>query len=891
MRPPRLARLLLRAVRRGRRDELETDLGELFERRLAARGPAYARRRYWSDVVSLFVSNAGRPPAQSPHRLPGKERGPVMSGFLFDLRQVFRAASRQRAFFVVAALTLGVGFAAHLSAFSLVDRLLLSAPAHVQEASRVARLHVDRGDVRGGRFLWFQTPYRSYTDLRTSVPAFAGMAAYRTSTASVGSGRDARQVSVVFADHHYFPLLGVTASLGRVFTEADDRPPSGEAVAVLSDGYWRSTHGGDPAILGRTLRIGAKQYTVIGVAPPGFTGDTPDQVDVWAPFHAGAYEMTPVWSSSLMFRSVSVLVRLSPGIAPSAAAEQATAAYRRLVTGTPAADPTAFIVLASLLPGRAQRGELTQAARIALWIQGVAFLVLLVAVANVVNLQMSRAAQRRRELAVRVALGAGRGRLMRQLALEMLLIASAGATIGVALTYATATSLHQLLLPDTAGVIDGSRLGMMTVSALVASALICVAFASLQVRVEAAAERLKTGRGGDGFSRARLRQGLLVAQVVMSALLLVGAGLFLRSVDRLGRLQFGHDQEQVLVVTLPLRGAGYANDAIERFYDRAIGEVAAVPGVQRVAAAHSTPFAPSQSSEIFVPGRDRLAFELGYPTFYTVTPGFFETMGMRVLRGRGFTADDRTGSMPVILVEEALAKALWPGEDAIGKCFSLATASNPCRTVVGVTSNTRRFVSRADGALRYYVPMGQRVVNAPPQALFVRVPGRAATAIPSVRQALLDIDANIPFAQIRPLEELAEPEKRPWRLGSTVFMVFGAAALFVATAGVYALLSFIVTQRSREIGVRLALGASPRRTVWLIVRQSLGWIVAGLAIGMIAALAAGRFIQPLLFETSPYDAPVFAGTTALLLLVAIAASVVPAVRASRVDPNITLRAE
>jgi ABC-type antimicrobial peptide transport system permease subunit len=210
---------------------------------------------------------------------------------------------------------------------------------------------------------------------------------------------------------------------------------------------------------------------------------------------------------------------------------------------------------------------------------------------------------------------------------------------------------------------------------------------------------------------------------------------------------------------------------------------------------------------------------------------------------------------------------------------------------VGVTSNTRRFVSRADGALRYYVPMGQRVVNAPPQALFVRVPGRVAAAIPSVRQALLAIDANIPFAQIRPLEELAEPEKRPWRLGSTVFMVFGAAALFVATAGVYALLSFIVTQRSREIGVRLALGASPRRTVWMIVRQSLGWIVAGLAIGMIAALAAGRFIQPLLFETSPYDAPVFAGTTALLLLVAIAASVVPAVRASRVDPNITLRAE
>ena len=814
-----------------------------------------------------------------------------MSGLMFELRQVLHAARRQRAFFAAAALTLGVGFAAHLSAFSLLDRLLLAPPAHVLDAKRVARLHIDRHDPRGGRFLWFQTPYRSYADLRDSAGVFGAMAAYRTATASVGTGRDAGQVAVVFADHHYFPLLGVSARLGRVFSAEDDAPPGGNAVVVLSERYWELAYSGDPTAIGQTMRIGARVYTIIGVAPPGFTGDTPDPVDVWAPLHAGAYEMNPVWASSLLFRSVSVLVRLAPDASREAAIEQATAAYRRLIDGTPAADQTARVVLSPLEPGLTQHGELTQAARIALWIEGVALLVLLVALANVVNLQMSRAAQRRRELAVRAALGAGRGRLLLQLTLEMMLIASAGAVIGVALTYATATALQQLLMPGSPGVINGQRILVMTLSTFAVSALICVAFASLQVRVEMLSERLKTGRGGDGFSKARLRQGLLVAQVVMSTLLLVGAGLFLRSSDRLGKLQFGHDQGRVLVVTLPLRGAGYENPAIESFYDRALQQIATVPRVERVAAAHTTPFAPSQSSDIVVPGRDRLVFQAGYPTFYTVTPGFFETMGMRVLRGRSFTGDDRAGSAPVIIVEEALAAALWPGEEALGRCFSLGTAANPCRTVVGVSSNTRRFVGRADNALRYYVPMAQRVVNAPPQALFVRMAGPAAEGIQAVRSALFEVDGNLPFARIRPLAELAEPEKRPWRLGTTVLLVFGAAALFVATAGVYALLSFIVTQRSREIGVRLALGASPARTVWMVVRQSLGWIGAGLGIGIVTALGAGRFVQPLLFETSPYDAAVFIGTAAVLLFVAMAASLVPAIRASRVDPNITLRAE
>jgi ABC-type antimicrobial peptide transport system permease subunit len=266
-------------------------------------------------------------------------------------------------------------------------------------------------------------------------------------------------------------------------------------------------------------------------------------------------------------------------------------------------------------------------------------------------------------------------------------------------------------------------------------------------------------------------------------------------------------------------------------------------------------------------------------------------MGMRLLRGRGFTDADRSGAPQVIVVESALAKALWPGHDAIGKCIILLAGDRPCREIVGVVSNTRRFVSTANGALRYYVPMGQRVLNLPPQALLVRTTGDPVGMIASVRAALLGVAGNLPYAQIRVLRELAEPETRPWRLGGVLFTLFGAAALFVATAGVYALLSVIVTQRTREIGVRLALGATPARARGMIVRQCLGWVVAGLALGLIVALAVGKFIKPLLFDTSPYDAGVFAATGALLLTVALMASLVPAIRASRVDPTTALKTE
>jgi predicted permease len=614
-------------------------------------------------------------------------------------------------------------------------------------------------------------------------------------------------------------------------------------------------------------------------------------VDAWAPLFAGAYDLPATWTTSYTFRSVTVLGRLQPGVAASTAAEQASAAYRRAVEGTPAADPTAFAVLATLKPGRSQRGELNQSGQIALWIQGVALLVLFVAIANIANLQMSRAAQQRRETAVRVALGASRGRLLTRVSLEMLLIAAAAAAAGLLLTYWSSTSLQQLLLPGGAVFVGHSRMAAVAAVSILATTVVCVVLSAVQVRMGDVGARLKSGRGGEGFSRERFRQALLVSQVVVSTLLLVGAGLFLRSIDALGRLEFGHDQDRILVVTAPMRSAGYSDTAIEGFYTRAIERLRQVPGVEDAAAAQTTPFAPSQAVPIEVPGVTEQPLRGDrFPTFYTVTPAFFDTMGMRVLRGRGFTETDTQGAPLVMVLEQALADAIWPGQDPIGKCLLLGTQNRTCREVVGVVSNTRRFVHTGNNALRYYVPMGQRIFQMTPQAIFVRARDPLSLA-PSVRAALLATEPNLPYLRMRALAEMAEPDMRTWRMGSTLFVVFGAAALLVATAGVYALLSFIVAQRTREIGVRLALGANRAGTLALVFRQSLRWVVLGLVIGLGAAVAAGRFMKPMLFETSPYDPAVFAATTALLCVVAIVASLVPAIRASRVDPNVALRVE
>ena len=643
----RLARLLLRRLAPPhRRDEIEHDLAELFEHRRAERGRVYAARRYWSDVLSLWRSSP--PASRGAHPIPTRGSGARgASAIWFDTRQALRSMRRMPAFFVLASLTLAVGFAAHFAAFTIVDRLLLASPPGVADPGALRRVHIERADIRGGRFLWFQNPYSVYQALRRSLPPSVRLGAYRTSRTSLGAGADARQVTVAFADGTYFGVLGASAALGRVLLPGDDPAPSGTQVLVLSDTFWRAAFGADPGVLGRDVRLGAKAFTVVGIMPRGFAGDSPEAIDAWAPLHAGAYEMPAVWTTNPVYRSLTVVMRLPAEMSSADAAERTRAAYQRTIEGTAEADPTVRVVLAPIAASRTQSGALTDSARIALWLQGVAALVLLVAVANVVNLQLSRALQRRREMAVRVALGAGRARLVTQLGAEAAIVVGGGALGGVVLARLAAAAISQLLAPGSAAAIDTGRFAaFVLVSSTVAIAL-CTAAASASVGGERIADRLRSGRGGDGFTRPTFRQAILIAQVAISAMLLVGAGLFVRSMDRLGRLEFGMDQDRVLTIMLPLRNAGYSPAAIESFFTRAIAELRTVPGVEHVSAGQTVPFRPSLSGLIALPGTDQLPVsDRTYPTYYSVTPDHFATVGTRILRGRPFLDSDTAASPP-----------------------------------------------------------------------------------------------------------------------------------------------------------------------------------------------------------------------------------------------------
>ena len=890
--PPAVARLVLRRLApAARRDEIEGDFRELFVRRAHERGRAYAARRYWKDVLSLAMHGAaGSAPAGD-----GRDGSSLFTGLVFDARQALRSMRRLPSFFVLASVTLAVGFGALFAAFSVVDRLLLADPPHVENPSALRRIHIERADIRGGRFLWYQNPYAVYHDLRAHVVPSLPLAAYRISRTSLGAGADARVVSVAFADGDYFGILGARAAMGRLLAAQDDPVPSGTPVIVLSDAFWRGVFASDPNVLGRTVKLGARTFTVVGVTPPGFVGDSPEAIDAWAPLHAGAYELPASWTTNrTIVRTLTVLTRLPAGMAASAASEQLAAVYQRTTVGTPEADPTARVVLAPIDPSRTQMGLLTESARIALWLQGVAVLVLLVAIANVVNLQLSRAVYRRREMAVRLALGAGSARILAQLAMEAGIVVGGGALGGIALASLVAAATRQLLAPGSASGIDAGHFTLVVIASSVFATVVCTASAALHVRGERISDRLRTGKGGDGFSRPTLRQGILVGQIAACAVLLVGSGLFVRSMYNLGRLQFGMDHDRVLTVTVPLRNAGYTVAAIESFFERALVDVAALPGVERVSAGQTIPFRPSLSTLVALPGAGTDTFPLtgrDYPTYYSVTPDHFATVGTRILRGRAFTAADRAGTPPVIVVEQALANRLWPGEEAIGKCLVLGGRGQPCREVVGVSASTRRFVRTSEGALRFYVPLAQRLYQSPPAALLVRTAGEPRDMAASIRAALVRIAPDLPFPEMLTLSELAEPEMRPWRLGSTLFAACGIVALFVTMAGVYALLGFIVAQRSREIGVRLALGATPRRTTALIVRQSLTWASLGIAAGLAIAAAVGQFVEPLLFETSARDALVYAVSAATLVLIAAAASAAPAYRAGRVDPSAALQTE
>ena len=817
-----------------------------------------------------------------------------------DLRYVVRTLTRSPGFAGMVILTLGLGIGANGAMFGIIDRLLLRGPTHVVDADRVVRFYATQREENGRESTESILGYVAFAGLRDNARAFERVAAYARTEETVGRGLDAERIKVGRASWELFPLLGVRPMLGRFFGPDEDKPPRGADVVVLEEGYWERAFGADRGVIGRLMSIGGVEYTIIGVAPRGFTGAEFERRDAWVPISVTRWGPGPDWPTTWDAQWLQVVGRLKPGVDRADAGADATAAHALAYNGPPNDGMrTATFSVAPLHYNR--NGKESTEAAVARWLLAVAAIVLLIACANVANLFLARAMRRRREIAVRLALGISRRRLVRLLLLESAVLGVAGGAAGVAAAAIGGRYVRTVLLPNvewTSSPVDARVLVITAVTALV-TGIFTGLLPALHATRSDVAGALRAGVRG-GSQRTRLRDILTVVQASLSVVLLVGAGLFVRSLLEVRGLHLGVQPDRVLIVSLswPRRAEASPDEAQRErarraaVLDRSLERLREVPGVERAAIAVGTPFQSGFSANVRVVGGDSVPkLEGGGPFISAVSGDYFATVGTRVLDGRAITTADREGDERVAVVNETMARTLWPAGNAIGQCLVLAD-SLPCARVVGVVEDARRFRLRESAAMQLYIPLGhERALGFGGSQLLVRPFGNARAVVPTIRRELIAVDGSVQYVVTRTMQEVLDPQVQPWKLGATMFSVFGFLALIVASVGLYSVIAYLVSQRTRELGVRIALGAQSAAIVRLIVGHGLATTSAGLAIGIGLAVVAGRWAEPLLFDTSPRDPVVFAGVIVTLLVVAGLASLVPAWRATRVDPIEALRTE
>ena len=818
-----------------------------------------------------------------------------LEGGVHDAMYAFRAIRRSPGYALVVMLTLGLAIGANATMFGIVDRLLLRPPDQVPNAESIRRITVARMFDTGLSEPWDAISYASFADLRDQSSSFAQVVVIFPTGMSFGLGQEARPVRVTMASGQYFPMLGTPALLGRMFGEDDDRFPDGSPVVVLSHHFWQSAFGGRRDVLGQPVRLDGHLFEVIGVAPEGFTGTNLEPTDAWVPFHSMArHQLGPGdnWSTNRGMQFVNAFVRLKPGVNETLAAEDARRAYqsRQEYRFEKEAVPYLGSLIAARTPGASEGGE----AQVAAWLLGVAGVVLLIACANVANLVLARGFRRRGEIAVRLALGVPRTRLLRMLLSESLVLAAGGALAGLILTRWGGALIRTTLLPgvswdDTMDV----RVLAITAGVTIFVALIAGLLPLLRASRTDVGAVLHGATRQVGGGPLRLRAGLLLVQTTLCTALLVGAGLFLRSLDRVMTLDMGLTLDRTLLVSVDLGAVGVPAGEQLAFHRDAQQRLLTIPGVSAAGGIQCAPFLCNMGGPIRVPGLDSVPRSPGGgPYYFRVTPGALEALGARLVRGRFFNVTDRAGSPPVAIVSERMARVVWPNEDAIGKCFYAAQEDTQCREVVGVVANIHRQAVIEEQFLLFFTVLEQWPDPVPPSNILVGTAGVPAPGLTdAVRRELQSLRADLPFIAVRPYEEVVSPLQRSWRLGATMFTLFAGVSLVIAAVGLYGVLSYLVTQRMAELGLRAALGASPRALLGMVLRSGLVAAGAGVGLGLLLVLLVSGRLSQLLFETSPREPLVLGGAGLAVLLVALLATLVPGVRATRVDPMQALRAE
>ena len=790
-----------------------------------------------------------------------------------DAAYAMRAFWKNKAWTATAVLTLALGIGANTAIFSVVDAVLFH-PLPYQEPNRLMAVR----ETFVPRFPVFAVAPGSFLEWRMQNTTFERLAAVSTSALNLTGGDEPERLPAARVSEGLFELLGMPPALGRGFTAAEMEPGRDLAV-VLSYGLWQRRFGGDPELIGQAITLSDRRYTVIGIAPRGLAFPTQD-TQLWTPLALTAEQ----WDN-YGGRYLRVFGRLTAEVTlEQARAEMLTIAARieQARPDTNTGWSVSVVGLHEVIVGDTRPALLVLAAAVGL--------VLLIACANVANMLLARAASREQEIAVRMALGASRRRVVRQLLTESLLLALAGATGGVLLA-AWGTTVLPSLAPAELPRIDQIRFdGGTLLFTLVVGLLTGVLFGlvpALQASRHGLHERLKNGGRGSSAGRGQLlRSGLVVAEMGLAVMLLIGAGLLIQSFAGLQRADPGFNPDGALVAQINLSGA--TEEAERRtFYGDVMRRISALPGVAAVGATHSFPIAGDYLLGFQIEGRPEPApGEMPITNYYAVTPDFFRAMGIPLLRSRWFTEDDREGSPNVAVINQAMADQYFPDEDPIGQAIHV-TYGPAFREIVGIVGNTKQYGLAAEAPVQTYEPLAHRPFNE--VTLVVRTTGDPAALGNAVRAAVVGIDPDQPVSNIRTVASVVSDSVARERFAAILLGIFATVALVLAVIGIYGVMAYSVAQRTHEMGIRMALGAEAADVRRLVVFHGMRLALAGVGVGVLASFAAARALGSLLFGVSAIDPMTFAVSPILLAGAALVATYVPACRATRIDPLLALR--
>ena len=841
--------------------------------------------RELADLVSASIAARRRqeqPRALHPAPISIQRRSDAVSSLFHDVRYAVRMLRRQPGFTIVAVLTLALGVGANTAVFTVVNGVLLRPLPYRDPGRLVQLLH-----GRNGRLsMTFSPP--NFLDVTTQSGVFSGATAVTPSSANLTGTGDPQLIDGANVTASFFNVIGVVPRLGRGLVDADG-DGGGADVVVLGDGLWRRRFGARPDVVGSTMRMDGKPFTIVGVAPPDL--NLPAGAEYWRPL---VFKPRDVSDSARGAQWIGAIARLKPGVDLDQAKRAMAVVAGRLSRDYPRTDKDRVITAMGL------QDRIVRGIRPALLILlGAVTLVLLVACVNVANLLLARANGRTREVAVRAALGAGRGRLVQQFLAESVVLGLAGGVAGLVVAYGSTRALVALgpaSIPRLGEVGVDGRVLAFTIAIAVLTSVVFGLVPALAATGHAAARFVSTaGRGAVGPGGTRVRRTLVVCEMALAVVLLIGAGLLIRSYQRISVVNPGFSADHILTFMVALPEQKYKTSAeAGRFMRDLVARVGDHPGVQHAAGVYGLPLDDTfRASSSFTRNGETDSADSPTAGMRIVTPRYFSTMQIPLRSGRAFDARDDENGPEVVAINEEAARRYWPGIDPLGQQLKLgvrlAEARSGLKTIVAVVGDVKANSLDATAAPEVYVPYAQHQVDS--LTIAIRTSGDPMAFVPMARADLASLDRDLPLAGVRTMDEVIGRSIAERRFTMLLLASFACVAVLLAAVGVYGVLAYLVSQRTQEIGVRLAIGATPGDVVRLFVREGAGLTLVGVACGLAGALAVTRALSTLLFGVTTTDPITFAAVAGMLAIVALLASYLPARRAARVDPMTALRTD